>query len=92
MPEIWVKLDKKTGHTLEVVEGGTHTGGKPVKKYPDPTADPGRKKMKKKKGDKTNHGKNIPKDPDDKQILPTDPGSDPCCYRDPETGDEWCWC
>lgn len=19
-------------------------------------------------------------------------GTDPCCYRDPTTGDEWCWC
>ena len=20
------------------------------------------------------------------------PGSDPCCYRDPRTGQVWCWC
>ena len=23
---------------------------------------------------------------------PPPKGSDPCCYRDPGTGDEWCWC
>jgi len=20
------------------------------------------------------------------------PGTDPCCYRDQNTGEEWCWC
>jgi hypothetical protein len=23
---------------------------------------------------------------------PPPPGSDPCCYRDPQTGRLWCWC
>ena len=23
---------------------------------------------------------------------PNEPGSDPCCYRDPGTGRIWCWC
>jgi hypothetical protein len=22
----------------------------------------------------------------------TNPGTDPCCYRDPATGRIWCWC
>lgn len=30
-----------------------------------------------------------PDKPDDPKPPP---GTDPCCYRDPETGDEWCWC
>jgi len=95
MADIWVRLDKRTGDTKEVWEGGTLSGGTAVKHYADDPKSPTYKK-KKKKGDKTNHGKDIgKKDPHDKQILPVDPGSggsDPCCYRDPGTGDEWCWC
>lgn len=38
-----------------------------------------------------------PKDSDDKgggtgKGGGTNTGTDPCCFRDGATGDEWCWC
>jgi len=86
-PHVWVQINTASGKVIAVYSGGRIEGGAHVGKTP---GKPGRKG----KNDKTNNGKNIPKEPEDNQVLPVEENgtSDPCCYRDAGTGEEWCWC
>lgn len=92
MADIWIRIDSKTGSTKGAYFGGKLVAGKRGRRHA------GSGKGKKKKGDKTNSGETVTTAPYDSegQVLETDKDGDgvsnPCCYRDSRTGEEWCWC
>jgi hypothetical protein len=87
-PYVWVKIRRRDGKVLGVWSGDRPIGRGLAKKRGKPGS--------KGQGDSTNEGREIAQ-ATNHQVLYVDENSDggienPCCYRDPATGDEWCWC